>query len=54
MPKDRKLIPTIIAAAIFIILEVAALNMLRNNSPQRAVKQVLQGHSKAGQHFRES
>lgn len=32
MPRDRKLIPTIIAAAIFIILEVAALNMLRNNA----------------------
>ena len=37
MPKDRKLIPTIIAAAIFIILEVAALNMLRNNSALQGI-----------------
>lgn len=32
MPKDRKIIPTIISAAIFIIMEVAALNMLANNN----------------------
>lgn len=37
MPKDRKLIPTIIAAAIFIFLEVAALNMLRNNSALQGI-----------------
>lgn len=32
MPKDRKIIPTILSAAIFIIMEVAALNMLANNN----------------------
>ena len=32
MPKDRKIIPTIISAAIFIIMEVAALNMLASNN----------------------
>ncbi|MCR5003534.1 MAG: rod shape-determining protein MreC [Bacteroidales bacterium] len=32
MPKERKIIPTIISAAIFIIMEVAALNMLAKNN----------------------
>ena len=32
MPRDRKIVPILINAAIFILLEIAALNMLRHNS----------------------
>ena len=32
MPRDRKIVPILISAAIFILLEIAALNMLRHNS----------------------
>lgn len=32
MPRERKIFPLILNAAIFILLEIAALNMLRNNS----------------------
>ena len=32
MPRDRKILPLLFSAAIFIFLEVAALNMLRKNS----------------------
>lgn len=32
MPRERKIFPLIVNAAIFILLEIAALNMLRNNS----------------------
>ena len=32
MPRERKIFPMIINAAIFILLEIAALNMLRHNS----------------------
>ena len=32
MPRERKIFPLIINAAIFILLEIAALNMLRHNS----------------------
>ncbi len=32
MPRERKIFPLIVNAAIFILLEIAALNMLRHNS----------------------
>ena len=32
MPRERKIFPMVITAAIFILLEIAALNMLRHNS----------------------
>ena len=32
MPRERKIFPLILNAAIFILLEIAALNMLKNNS----------------------
>ena len=32
MPKRRSIFPTLVSAAIFILMEVAALNMLRHNS----------------------
>ena len=32
MPRERKIFPLILNAAIFILLEIAALNMLHNNS----------------------
>ena len=32
MPRERKIFPFVLHAAIFILLEIAALNMLRNNS----------------------
>ena len=32
MPKRSSILPTLVSAAIFILMEVAALNMLRNNS----------------------
>jgi len=37
MPRKRKVIQAIISAAIFIILEIAALNMLRHNSELQGI-----------------
>ena len=37
MPKERKIFPLVINAAIFILLEIAALNMLKNNSEMQSL-----------------